>query len=143
MPCANRALARGHPPPCRPAGAGAVSGPMMRALPFLQALGLALLLVVTGQALAVARGAPLPAGQVELCTGSGPVMVLLDSHGQPIDAPHYCPEGVLALLLAVALPMPDPRPSPVSRRLDAPVPAPGRPLGLAPAPRARAPPLAA
>lgn len=80
---------------------------MMCVTPLLQrlvlGLSLCLLLVLTGQALAVARGAPLPVGQVELCTGSGPVMVALDADGNPISAPHYCPEGVLSLIQALAL----------------------------------------
>lgn len=77
---------------------------MTRILQSANALILALLLAVTGQALAIARGAPLPAGLVQLCTGSGPVMVSLDRNGQPVKPPHYCPEGVLSLLQAVALP---------------------------------------
>ncbi|MBB94403.1 MAG: hypothetical protein CML68_07365 [Rhodobacteraceae bacterium] len=68
----------------------------------LQAVLLSALLVLTGQALAHARGAPLPVGLVQLCTGSGPVMVQVDADGQPVDAPHYCPEGALSLLQAVA-----------------------------------------
>lgn len=76
---------------------------MTRILRIWNALLLSLLLAVTGQALAVARGAPLPAGQVQLCTGSGPVMVFLDKDGQPVKPPHFCPQGVLSLLNAVAL----------------------------------------
>ncbi|MGR3801879.1 hypothetical protein [Marinibacterium profundimaris] len=77
---------------------------MTRAIHITSRLLLVLLLILTGQALAVARGAPLPTGQVELCTGTGPVMVFVDEDGQPVRAPHYCPEGVLSLLHAVALP---------------------------------------
>lgn len=75
---------------------------MMRLLSLLHGLTLCLLLVLTGQALAIARGAPLPVGQVELCTGSGPVMVSIGADGAPVTPPHYCPEGVLSLLQAVA-----------------------------------------
>ncbi len=77
---------------------------MSRPLSILHSLVLCCLLVLTGQALAIARGAPLPMGQVELCTGTGPVMVSIGADGAPISPPHYCPEGVLSLLQAVALP---------------------------------------
>ena len=77
---------------------------MMLLRPYL-ALMLALLLAVTGAALAVARGAPTPAGQMVICTGTGPVMVYLDADGQPTEAPRYCPEAGLALLNAVATPV--------------------------------------
>lgn len=66
-------------------------------------LSLVLILVVTSQAMAVARGAQGPSGVVELCTGSGPVMVAVDEAGTPVGVPHFCPDGALALLAHVAL----------------------------------------
>lgn len=65
---------------------------------------LILLVVLTGQGLAVARGAPGPTGQVELCTGSGPVMVDLDETDAPVGPPHLCPDYALSLILLVAGP---------------------------------------
>lgn len=65
---------------------------------------LCLLLVLTGQSLAVARVLPGPSGQVALCTGSGPVMVHVDENGEPTAPPHFCPDGALSLLNAVAAP---------------------------------------
>ena len=63
---------------------------------------LGLLIVVTGQAAAVAHAAPGPMGQIELCTGAGPVMVYLDEDGQPTGPPVYCPDFALSLILALA-----------------------------------------
>lgn len=61
-------------------------------------IALALMLALTGQSMAVARGATGPAGQMVLCTGTGPVSVLVDENGQPTGPPHYCPDCVLSLL---------------------------------------------
>ncbi|MDU9004014.1 hypothetical protein [Sedimentitalea todarodis] len=72
---------------------------------------LVLMLALTGQAMAIARGAPGPAGQVELCTGGGPVMVYLDETGAPVGPPHICPDFALSLILQVA--EPEMRPQPV------------------------------
>lgn len=65
--------------------------------PFLIAL-----LVLTSASLAVARAAPDAAGQMVLCTGSGPVVVHVDETGTPVDPPHYCPDCAMTLLAAVA-----------------------------------------
>src|SRR6056297_1935912 len=66
------------------------------------AFALAFVLTFTGQSMALARTAPDPAGQMVLCTGSGPVTVLLDAEGQPTGAVHVCPDCTLSLLAAVA-----------------------------------------
>ncbi|HKL54704.1 MAG TPA: hypothetical protein VJ893_01145 [Roseovarius sp.] len=64
-------------------------------------IALALVMVLAGQALAVARTAPDAAGQIEICTGTGPVMVMVDAEGQPTGATHICPECALALFQAI------------------------------------------
>lgn len=56
------------------------------------------MLAFTGLSMAVARGAPGPAGEMVICTGQGPVMIYLDAEGQPVDAPHLCPDGALSLI---------------------------------------------
>jgi len=73
------------------------------------ALLLALSLILTGQAMTVAHGAPGPAGQVVLCTGTGPALVYVDENGQPTDPPIFCPDcapgtltGVLAPVVSVS-----------------------------------------
>ena len=61
------------------------------------------LLVLMGQSVAMARGAPGPAGQMVLCTGTGPVMVFVDGDGQPTEAPRFCPDTAMGLLSVVAI----------------------------------------
>lgn len=62
------------------------------------ALSLAFLLALTGQSMAVARGAPGPAGQMVICTGTGPIMVSVDESGAPTGPAHICPEAALSLI---------------------------------------------
>ena len=66
----------------------------------LLALFLGLVLVLTAQSAAIARGTPTSAGVIELCTGTGPVMVEVDAQGQPIGRAHICPDYALSLILA-------------------------------------------
>ncbi|MDX1823017.1 MAG: hypothetical protein R3197_19165 [Paracoccaceae bacterium] len=75
---------------------------MTRACRPLIAVVLALLLVLTAQAMAVARGMPGVAGAVVLCTGTGPVTVLTDAEGQPVGPAHICPDCTLSLIVALA-----------------------------------------
>lgn len=85
---------------------------MMRRFRPFAALALALLLVLTAQSMAVARGMPGAAGSVVLCTGSGPVTVLTDAEGQPLGPAHICPDCALSLIVTLAHPLPDaPRPA--------------------------------
>ncbi|WP_199023793.1 hypothetical protein [Sedimentitalea arenosa] len=74
------------------------------------AFALVALLVLTSQAMAVARGAPGAAGTIELCTGTGPVMIAVDESGAPVTPPHFCPDQALSLVSAVALSDATPRP---------------------------------
>ena len=66
---------------------------------------LVLALIVTSQGFALARTADGPAGAMVICTGSGPVTVLVDGNGQPTGAAHVCPDCVLGLFAVVP---PDP-----------------------------------
>lgn len=68
------------------------------------AILLVCVLVLTGHSMAIARGTPMSTEQIELCTGSGPVMVLVDAEGKPTGASHICPKFSLSLLNAVAIP---------------------------------------
>jgi hypothetical protein len=61
---------------------------------------LALVLGLTSQSMAVARGASAATGQMVLCTGAGPVAVYLDAKGQPTSAPHICPDSALNISVA-------------------------------------------
>lgn len=58
-------------------------------------------LTLTGHSMAMARGASPVAGYLELCTGTGPVMVAIDSEGEPTGESHICPD--FSLLLQVSL----------------------------------------
>lgn len=79
---------------------------MQQAAPFHFRLLLAglmsLLVMATGQGLAMARGAPEATGRVEICSGHGPVMLYTDAQGQPTAPPEYCPENALTLLHLIA-----------------------------------------
>ena len=91
----------------------------MRAQPRLFAgLLLALLLGLTGQSMAVARGAPPPVGVMVLCTGAGPLRVLVDETGAPVGPMHICPDCALSLFDAApaATPGSGPRTRAATRR---------------------------
>lgn len=68
------------------------------------AIALTVLLILTGQGLAMARGSTGPVGQVVLCAGSGPVVVFLDEDGNPTGPPHFCPDFTLHLIGDATLP---------------------------------------
>ncbi len=68
----------------------------MIALTRLFGLTLALLIAVTSQQMAMARGMTKDAaGQVILCTGQGPTVVTLDAQGNPTGPLHICPDCAL------------------------------------------------
>lgn len=69
----------------------------MKLLRPILALGLCALMALTSQTMAVARGAPAPAGMMVICTGTGPVTIQVDSDGQPTGAVHICPDCALGL----------------------------------------------
>ncbi|MBN2905770.1 MAG: hypothetical protein JXJ18_03570 [Rhodobacteraceae bacterium] len=70
----------------------------MRFLRSFVGAGLALLLVFTSVSLAAARGQPLPAGQIVICTGMGLQTVAVDAQGKPVGAAHVCPDGLAAIV---------------------------------------------
>ncbi|HCP80938.1 MAG TPA: hypothetical protein DIT67_04870 [Octadecabacter sp.] len=60
---------------------------------------LALLIAVTSQQMAMARGMARDAsGQVILCTGQGVQTVTLDAQGEPMGPVHICPDCALTLM---------------------------------------------
>ena len=77
---------------------------LRRYLAPVPALLLVAVMVLTSQSMATARGATGPAGQIVLCTGTGPVAVYIDDDGQPVGPPHLCPDCALHLLDAFAAP---------------------------------------
>ena len=68
------------------------------------AILLVAVLVLTGHSMAIARGMPMASDQIELCTGTGPVMMPVDAEGNPTGPAHICPDFSLSLLNAVAVP---------------------------------------
>jgi hypothetical protein len=72
---------------------------------------IALVMLVTSGAMAVARGQAYDAtGAVIICTGHGVIVAWVDDEGQPVEAPHLCPDCVLASV--------DPVPVMATRRAD-------------------------
>lgn len=71
----------------------------------LLAFSLALIVAVTSQHMALARGMTTDAaGQVILCTGQGVVTVTLDAEGNPTGPVHICPDCALSFLDAAGAP---------------------------------------
>jgi hypothetical protein len=62
------------------------------------AICLAVVLVLTGQSMVVARGAANATGKMVLCVGTQSVVVYMDEQGQPAQAPHFCPDCTLSLM---------------------------------------------
>lgn len=75
----------------------------MRAFRSHIALVLIAVLTLTGHSMAVARGMPTASGMMELCTGTGPIMVPVDAEGQRTGPSHICPEFSLSLMDLVAI----------------------------------------
>lgn len=71
-----------------------------RLRPYL-ALLMAAVVALTGHSMAVARGASAPSGEMVLCTGTGPLVVLVDENGDPTGPAHFCPECVMSLVEAI------------------------------------------
>ena len=79
----------------RPVRSADILHPMTRILPLI----LALLIAVTSQQMAMARGMTKDAsGQVILCTGQGPTVVTLDAQGNPMGPVHICPDCALTVM---------------------------------------------
>lgn len=55
-------------------------------------------LALSGQAMALAKGQPAAVGTMVLCLGGVTVAVPMDANGQPVSAPHLCPDCVLSVL---------------------------------------------
>ncbi|WP_417259531.1 hypothetical protein [Celeribacter sp.] len=70
----------------------------MRSLRPLIAVVFAVLLFATSQTMAVTRGTMRDAtGAVVLCTGTGPITVLIDDDGQPVGPPKICPDCAMSV----------------------------------------------
>lgn len=115
---------------------------MNRLIRPLMHLALVLALVLSGQALAVARGGG-PAGAMVICTGRGMVTVAMGADGQPVEALQLCPDCICHAVAAI-LPPDTAWTRPLAAPVRAHVPGQGTEAGRpAPGPQARGPPRAA
>ncbi|MEW2911089.1 hypothetical protein [Leisingera sp. JC11] len=83
---------------------GAYLAVMMHAFRICLGLFLALTVALTAHSAAARQGERDAAGQMVICTGTGPVTIYVDSEGQPAKPPHSCPDCVMHVLDAVAQP---------------------------------------
>lgn len=102
---------------------------------------LILLMVLTGQSLAAARGQAQIAGEVVLCAGEITRVVSVDAQGQPVQRVSICPDMALSLLNGFAVPMGLGAPDPAAIALEPVAPQPVHHGIDRPASRARDPPL--
>ena len=77
-------------------------------------LFLILSLMLTGFALASARGQAVIGERVVLCSGHV-VVLTYGPDGTPTESPHFCPDMALALLAALAAPAFQPAPLALSK----------------------------
>lgn len=70
---------------------------MLKQIHLLARGALALVVLLTSVHMAVARGAPMPAGTMVICAGQGVITVFVDDEGNPVGAPHICPDCALSL----------------------------------------------
>jgi hypothetical protein len=103
---------------------------MKRARHPLQAVLLALLLVLTTQSMARMRMMPGIGGEMVLCTGTGPITVLTDENGKPVGPPHICPDCAMTFMAAVPM-MPAMPARPATRGEAAALRAPALPVQVA------------
>ncbi|WP_171054588.1 DUF2946 family protein [Roseovarius arcticus] len=61
----------------------------------------AITLVLTAPALAMGRSGTGASGVLVICTGTGPLSVVVDADGQPTGRVHVCPECALSALSGV------------------------------------------
>ncbi len=69
---------------------------MTSLLRHITSLGLALLIAFTSVQFAAARGQSPAVGTMEICTGTGPVHILVDENGEPTGGVMICPDYAMA-----------------------------------------------
>ena len=68
---------------------------------------LVLVIAFTSVELAAARGQNAAVGTMVICTGTGPVHILVDENGEPTGGVMICPDYALAFLAHVTTAHPD------------------------------------
>lgn len=69
---------------------------------------LIVVLLLTAQGLAAARGQARVAGEMVLCAGGKLITVLVDDQGRPVERLVICPDMALSLMSATAVVTPEP-----------------------------------
>lgn len=69
---------------------------MRRILPHITGLLCVIVVAITSVQLAAARGHAPAVGTMVICTGTGPLMILVDETGQPTGGAMVCPDYALA-----------------------------------------------
>ena len=64
-------------------------------------LALMLMIGVTSVQLAAARGQSPAVGTMEICTGTGPIHILVDENGEPTGGVMICPDYAMAFFADV------------------------------------------
>lgn len=80
---------------------------MIRQSPRYLLAALAFVLALTSWQVAVARAQSDPAGNMVICAGQGVITVYVDDEGNPVGAPHICPDTVLTLFVSDGIAPPD------------------------------------
>ena len=103
---------------------------------------LALIIAVSSSQMALARTAPMPVGEMVLCTSQGAVTVAVDAEGNPTGDVHYCPECAAVAFSFIEFAAPDlVVPAANALTLQAPATSLPVPQAACPCPQARGPPL--
>lgn len=76
---------------------------------------LLLMVALTSVQLAAARGQSPAVGTMEICTGTGPVHIVVDENGEPTGGVMICPDYALAFYADLNLSAPDIRPADIWR----------------------------
>lgn len=92
-------------------------GVMRLLLRHITVLTLALFIGVTSVQLASARGQSPAVGTMEICTGTGPIHILVDENGQPTGGIMICPDYAMAFFADVSVGAPDLHPVPLWQSL--------------------------
>lgn len=68
---------------------------------------LILSVLVTAQIIGMARGQARVADQMVICSGGAVLTVQVDADGNPVGAPHFCPDCAMTLLTGLATTQPE------------------------------------
>jgi hypothetical protein len=99
------------------------------------------LVALTSVQAAAARGHAPAVGMMEICTGTGPVMVQVDANGAPTGGLMICPDYALAFFAHLDVAAPSSFPERSWQKIWCGTPAMQQAVSTTPGPNARSPPL--